>query len=409
MEEARIVAFRTLRPSCVELSQVALKHRTKKASGQEVIKALETVYFTLEQVVKEENTLDPKLADYVFFPLSHIFRAIRDLPTRAVEVALQCLRILIWKGWKSLISAEMGKQLLILLSFLAGGSPQEAKVENVHEEIAVAAFECLGNLFSASGAAGLGDRDGFITTENVPLLGHAVTVMLDGVVDGTYEVRMQALNALKRMIQGVKDREALRNVFPGLVSGITKILSSKSSDRPSFKTLVNGIDVLKAVLMKAIADDQENEPKTEAPTAVDGASAVKTADRWVEATAGQVRMALANIMPLRYHEKEKVRAALLELCIAIIKHCRITLDKTIPMMVETLVILCTLSPSRFDASISNVGALFTEDITLSEMLKTILHDWIVAMPRIMQTNDDTRKERIIDQIRMAFQFSSCKA
>ena len=391
-----MVAFRTLRPPCVDLSQIALKYKAKKASSQEVIKALETVSSTLQQIVEESDVLDPKLADYVFFPLSHIFRDFKDLPARAVEVALQCLHILISQGWKSKMAPEIGKQLLILLSFIAGGTPQEAKVKSSHEETTVAAFNCLSSLFSASDAAGLSDEAGLIPTENVPVLGHTVTVLLDGLSEGNNTVRIPVLNALKYMILGVHDREALRKVFPGTVSAITKLISSRGGERPSSEVLVDGLETLEAILVRAIADEQRNGHDIEANGAKSASLEAESAGSWVQATAPQVKMALANVMPLRYHEKQSVRSALLQLCIALIQNCRKSLDQTMSMVVETAVIICPHSPSKL------LTASFAADASLLEILKESLYDWINSMPRTLQSNDDTRKERMMDKISGAF-------
>ena len=402
MEEPRVVAFRTLRGPCVELSQISLKHKAKKASGQDVIRALEAVHSSLGQIAKTSNSLDPKLADYVFFPLSHIFRDVKELPTRAVEIALQCLRILICQGWKHHLPVQMGKQLLILLCFIAGGNAGEGKVKAVQEELGTAAFDCLSTIFSISHIAGLSGHSGLVSTENVPLLGHTVTVLLDGISKGTIPVRLSAFSALKNLIEGIEDREALRSVVPGTVSSVTKVLSSNSTERPSSENLVQGIDVMKAILVKVIADGHEQGPIREAQLSTNGAVASEKSHQWVEATAGQVRMALANIMPLRYHEKGKVRKALSQLCTALIQHCRTPLSQAMPMLVETLVVLCTESSGNTDAAMHETESVLAVDMTLLEMLMDSTHDWIVAMPRIMQSNDDGRKVRFIDQVSMAF-------
>ena len=83
MDEARVKAFRALKPPCVELSQVALRYKGKKATGNDLIKALEDLQETLRAASKQANALDSKLAEYAFFPLSYIFRDTKDLPVRA--------------------------------------------------------------------------------------------------------------------------------------------------------------------------------------------------------------------------------------------------------------------------------------------------------------------------------------
>lgn len=400
MDEPRVKAFRALKPPCVELSQVALRYKGKKATTKDVITSLENLHETIKIVSGQGNALDSKLADYVFFPLSHIFRDSKDLPVRAVEVALQCLQILISQGWRSQLLSELGKQLLILLCFLAGGSATDTKVKDVNEELSATAFGCLSSLFQSSNGAGLsGNSD---DSKNIPILGHAVTVMLDGVTDGpSVSVRLSALNALDFLVKGITDEEALKGVFPGIVSSLTKVLSSKGTSKPSYKVLAASLSILTAIICKVINDGQGANSRNvqQGPVMATKSNNGETGS-WATATSAQVRMALANIMPLRYHDKSEVRDALMQLCVSIIQKCRTSLSQSIPMLTETLVVLC--SHSRDVAALFKFGSIFDADSGLLDNIKSSLHDWIVALPRVMQSNDDAKKKRTIEQISTAF-------
>lgn len=401
MEKARVKAFRVLKPPCVGLSQVALRFKGNKATAKDIISSLEGLYEVLKTISPQGNALDSKLADYVFFPLSHIFRDSKGLPVRAVEVALQCLQILISQGWRSQLSSELGKQLLILLCFLAGGSPTDAKVKDVNEELSAAAFRCLGSLFEASNGAGLGAKS--VDSKDVPILGHTVTVMLDGVTDGpSVSVRLSALNALDSLVNGIMDEEALKGVFPGVTSSLTKVLSSKSGSKPSYKVLTTSTVILTTIICKVMNDLKGvDSSKFEQGSEVSTKSNSGEMRSWATATSGQVKMALANIMPLRYHDRSEVREALMQLCTSIIQKCRTSLSQSMPMLTETLVVLC--SHSRDAVTVFNVGSVLATDSGLLDMIKSSLHDWIVALPRVMQSNDDTKKSRTIEQISIAFQ------
>ncbi|KAM0795654.1 armadillo-type protein [Usnea florida] len=392
MDEARVKAFRALKPPCVELSQVALRYKAKKATTKDIIKPLESLHETMSLISGQSNALDSKLADYAFFPLSHIFRDSKDLPVRAVEVALQCLQILISQGWRSQLSSELGKQILILLCFLAGGSATETKVKHVNEELSATAFECLSSLFQASNGAGLGAKS--VDAKDIPVLGHTVTVMLDGVTDGpSVSVRLSALSALNSLVSSITDEEALRGVFPGTVSSLTKVLSSKSGSKPSYKVLVTSLRILSTIICKVIDDGKFGDSET---TKIHKG----LPELWATATSAQVKMALANIMPLRYHDRSEVREALMQLCNSIIQNSRTALSQSIPMLIETLVVLC--SRSRDGAALSSFGTIAATDHDLLDIIKSSLHDWIVALPRVMQSNDETKKTRTLEQISTAF-------
>ncbi|MCJ1451150.1 hypothetical protein MMC28_001485 [Mycoblastus sanguinarius] len=402
MDDARVKAFRALKPPCVELSQTALRYKGRKATAKDVIKALEHLHSTLQIVSRQANTLDLKLADYAFFPLSHIFRDSKDLPVRAVEVALQCLHILISYGWRGQLSSDLSKQLLILLSFLAGGSAAGAKVNHVNEEVSSAAFDCLASLFEGSTESFLGISS--VESENIPLLGHTVTVVIDGITDGpSVRVRMAALTALDNIISSISDNEALKNVFPGIVSSLTKVLSSDSRSKPSYKVLVASLGALTKIVRKVIGDDElDNLTNTQAVAVTTLEDRDNQVDPWIAATSAQVKMALANIIRLRYHERLEVQEALQQLCTSMMQDCRRSLSQSMPMLTETFVVLCSQSSDTHDSNSFNFGSNFVIDIDLLEMMKSSLHNWIVALPRVMQSNGDTGKRRIMEQVSTAF-------
>lgn len=389
----------------MELSQLALRFKSKNATGKQVIKSTENLHNILLDVSKQSNALNEKLAEYVFFPLSHIFRDSKEIPTRAVEVALQCLDILISCAWRSQISSELGKQLLILLSFLVGGNSGEAKIEHVNEELGAAAFRCLGSLFTATSNAGLG-KGGAIEPGNIPLLGQAITVVLDGMNNGpSAKVRLAASNVLNAMVVGISDQDALRGFFPGIVSSLTKVVQSGSGSTVSFKLLQASLQTLEKILNKVISDQAISGPVEnlqQSSTAISNEQ--KARDSWVKATSSQVKLALANMIPLQYHERSEVRISLFQLCVSILQNCKKSLYQSIAMMAETLIVLCSQKDSdNASELIEKAIKLFFDDADLLELTKSSLHDWILALPRIMQSNDDAPKRKSIARISTAFQ------
>ena len=401
MDQSRIEAFRALKPPCVELSQVALRYRAKRATAKDLIKALEAVYSTLHSASKKANALDVKLADYAFFPLASIFRDSKDLPVRVVEVALQCLQILISHGWRGNLSLDLGKQLLLLLSLYAGGSATDSKVATVNEEVGSVSFACIASIFEGSTGNILG-RDP-LSSDVVPILGHTVTVILDGITVGpSVKVRLNASTALHNLITTMSDEEALKNIFPGIVSSLTKVLSSDSRSKTSYKVLIASLEALTKILGKVLRDDMpelSNRNSAATMTVKNGNSKSGT---WATATAAQVKMSLANIIRLRYHERLDVQDALFQLCIFVVRECKLTLSNSISMLTETLVVLCSHSSDSNDPKLFNIGSMFATDNGLLEIIKFSLHDWVVSLPRVMQTSDDTRKRRAVDQISTAF-------
>lgn len=393
MEEWQIKSFRLLKPLCVDVSQVALRYKTKNSTSNDLIQALQRL---LELLQSHGVILDQKLADYVFFPLSHIFREAKAVPVRAVEIALGCLQILILRGWHDRMSWEMSKQLIILLCFLAGGEQSQSNVKSVKEELGVAAFDCLFSMAQVAQNMGLGD-EGAIPEGNLSLLGHAISTSIDGIIEGpSAKVQLTAMKCLKGILGSVQDGDALKGTFPGVISSLTKMLSPKWKQKLQIKILIEALGTLRQILLKVLGDERLGVGGND-----DGESKATKKDSWLEGTSHQVHLALANIMPLRYHERCEVQSSLFQLCESLILSCRKSLSKTISMLLETLVVLAARN-ERDSAMDSSLPELINNDAELAEMLASILRDWIVSMPRILQSPDNAHKRRLVDQIGTAY-------
>lgn len=398
-----------LKPLCTELSQLALRFKAKKATGKQIINSIESLYQVLRDISQDENVLDHSLADYAFFPLSIIFRGSKELPVRAVEVALKCLRILIAYGWRNRISPDLGKQLLILLAFLAGGNHAGGNVKDVNEELATAAFECLKSLFDSAVNAGLGSPES-VEPDNIPVLGHAISVVLDGIAEGpSATVRAAALSALNSMIGSIKDNEVLRRFVPGIISSLTRLIRPGGGSLLPFKIIQSSLRTLERLLNKVISDhpahlssrnDQQHQSTTNQGQQV---------DTWVQASSEQIKLALANIIPLQYHERSEVRRSLFDLFMSILQNCRKSLFQSIPMITETMIAICAQKSSSDTHELLNQArTVISYDSDISEIVRSSLHDWIVALPRIMQSSDDTLKQRGIARISTAFEIISAQ-
>ncbi|KAL8698371.1 MAG: hypothetical protein Q9201_006606 [Fulgogasparrea decipioides] len=403
MDDGRVKAFRMLKPPCVELSQVALGYKTNRTTAKDLLRPLGQLSETLPTV---SRFLDAKLADYVFFPLSQIFSESKRLPSRVLERALYCLRFLVVHGWRDHLSSEIGKQLLILLAFLAGGNSTDPKPEDVDEDVATIALECTTSLLQSSVLSSIG-TNGVIREENIPLLGHAVTVVLNGISIGpATKVRLAACQTLDALLSALHDEEALRSFFPGTVSCLTKVLSSGIRVKTPYKLLEACVRLLDQLLCRVIGDDR----CLATTPAQQGLGAVERADhKWLEATAGQVKMALSTIVPLRYHERQDVRDALFSFCISILNSCRKALADCTLLMLETIVSLIS-SPSR-EGSVTQSQKLqqvLASDPNLLDVLRDALYYWVIALPRVVGSNDETKRQRTLGQLSAAFRLLSAQ-
>ncbi|KAI4230426.1 MAG: hypothetical protein L6R36_000055 [Xanthoria steineri] len=401
MDDGRVKAFRLLKPPCVELSQAALRYKVSKSTAKDLLKCLERLTETLLAV---SHSLDAKLADYVFFPLSHVFGESKELPPRLLERALSCLRLLIRQGWRDRLSSEVGKQLLILLAFLAGGSATESKAKQVDEDVAAIALDCTASLFHSSVASSLGSHSA-ILAENVPLLGHTLTVILDAISNpSATKVRLAACTSLHALVDGIADEDALRNFFPGIVSCLTKILSSGIRSKTPWKVLQVCIQLFDQILRKILTDDAI--PSAVVPDRTATADKNPT-NSWITATASQVKVALSTVLPLRYHHRDDVQEALFTLCVSVLTDCRMALGNCNSMILEALVALSSHAGSEDGQRRSQrLQQIFASNLDLLEVLKDSLYDWTVTLPRVVASNDGTRQTRTLEQLSTALQLLS---
>lgn len=402
----RLLTFPKLRPPCVELSSIGLKFRAHQTTANDVLRALEAVYSVLKEL-GTKDALDEKLAEYTFFPLSHVFNETQRLSLRCLEIAVDCLRILVEKGWRHRLSPQMGKQLIILMTILVGGSPNQNKNRGVgksdSEELAVAAFKCLAALFTALEGP-VAEQTIFNEVGTATVIDQTAYVLLEGLTDGeSNEVQEAAVTALRALCSRITNRVVLASLMPRTVSALTKIIKPTTQARRSFRLLQSSIQLLTEIIKAVLRDDvaipnpskQSETPKPDDRIALD--------ESWLKATAGQIKIALANVIQIRRHERSEVKSALLDLCLMVIERCSQSLQDSLPLIVETIVVLASDETSHTvnDAFTALKHIAITYEYVV-DILKDSLHAWITAFPRTMQGNDEAAKQRALKQISTTF-------
>jgi hypothetical protein len=334
------------------------------------------------------------LADYVFFPLSQILKKKHTYADRLSELTIKSLRILLEYGWRDGIALDLGKQLLMLLTFVAGGVPGKEPTP-APEELLVEAYGALAALLkdlekTAGGASSL------IDARTIPALGHCVTVVLDGATSGpSAEAQLEALRTLEGIWSCIKDSQALSTFLPGTVSALTKCLMPSSGARRSRKVLVKGLNIFEYVLVSLLGDIRTRNIRTQDKSAstMGGETGQQVlTSSWLKATSGQIKLALSNVIRLRSHESEEVRKALNRLCITILDECHDTLADAASMLVETCMILAGVDEN--DELVDRATSLV--DISsihhdLGELIKNTVYNWVTSLPRVMESNDETGK------------------
>ncbi|KAL5003329.1 armadillo-type protein [Aspergillus recurvatus] len=410
MDTSRQEAFRKLREPCVELSSVGLKFRGHQASPGDVLKALRSVYHVLNELA-EQHALDEKLAEYAFFPLAHIFNESKRATVNVLELAVNCLRVLVAEGWKARLSPQMGKQLVILLTLVAGGTPDGAKrnqpVRASSVELEIAGFNCLSAIFDVlSGPSA--EKTIYHEIGTATVVDQTVYLLLEGTIsDRSDELCISAAKALEALYRRVTDRVVLASIMPRTVSALTKVLKPTTQTRRSYRLITVCLHVLSDML-KTVLNDRATSQLPEKSAQPQGLDETLVLDEsWLKATSTQIKLALTQVIQLRRHEREEVQVELLNLCIMIIENCLTTLQESIPMLVETVVVLSGLDEQQTPKNAySSLKHLATTYPTVLDSLKNSLHTWLTAFPRTMQSNDETAKQWAIKQITTAFQLLS---
>ena len=398
---------------CPETDQTQLKkycvpisgHALRGDDGPEAIRELTELTEQLNLVIRRQLDNDPsvlndKLADYVFFPLSHVLRHQVKHPARLIEACIRCTTMLISHGWKATVPPEMVEQLLILLTFIVGGVPGREETHDPPEEVVVEALGCLAALITNASASAAAAAS-LVDAKNIPSLGHAVTVVLESIVDGkTPEIKTQAISVLQAMFLGIKDHAALATFLPGVVSNLARLLATPAREKT--RVLVGAIESLQKVLIAVLSDLRTRSILARPPADDEAQTEGKAGDKvlsapWLRATTMQIRLALVSVLKLRTYQSEQVRDAVGNLALALLDECHNTLENCASLLVETSIMLASEEVTSFPAltSLSELATIYPE---LGETIKATVYAWITGLPRVMQSADEEKKQRALQNV-----------
>ncbi|KAH0258660.1 ARM repeat-containing protein, partial [Aureobasidium melanogenum] len=399
MMERRNEAFQKLKPICIALSQSTLAFAGNHKNVDNIIQNLEKLSRTLEEITTRPDTFNHKLADYVFFPISQVLKASRDLPVHAMEACLRCLVILISKGWTTKIDSNLSGQLLIFLTLTCDTSGKTVPTGLATDELRAVGFQCMQALFHSLAATTEG-KTSLVGAANVPSLGHAVSVILEGIVDGeSFHVQLSAATALKALVACIDDLEVLSSFLPGIVSSWTKALTPSTKTRRHWRVLVAGLQTIESLLKTLLVDrvvEQLSSSSTAEKTASSKSNITKLDGSWVKATAAQLKVAIANIDRLRTHERPEVQEGVLELNLTLLSECGRALADSCALAAETILLLMQ---AESNASYRDkIATLAQNSPAISDLLSTVFRNEQLSLVRIMQSNDDLAKERSLGKL-----------
>lgn len=387
-----------LKQPCIQLLQITATLGQTPNAKKSLVEALINLLNTLQAVTSKPGSLDAKLAEYAFVPLSQVLRISRQVPVRALELCLACISTLLRTRWGGGLEPALSGQLLILFTFLAKPSSADNGIAATSEELQSLAYQCMAELLAEMSRTSQG-RKAITATANIPALGEAVLIMLDSLTESKSNVvKLQAVVALEALLNTIADDDALASFLPRIVSSLTKLLTPSSGSRPGFRIVEKSLTVLSSILKRLLSDENTKNLPKNVPSNKSGTSAVGArSTSWLQATSSQIKVALANVFKLREHDKSEVREALLKLCLCIVTDCRTSLSECTSMAIETVVGLVGHEGSGDKVELE-LRVLLGEDPKLSDVLRESLHGWIISLPRRMQSKDNHSRRRIIQQI-----------
>ncbi|KAL2188645.1 hypothetical protein L209DRAFT_234565 [Thermothelomyces heterothallicus CBS 203.75] len=413
--DQRTEFFQQLKKVCVPLSQLALVPKDKAVDSKEVLRLLDSLIslWTL-QAGRDDTILDDKLADYVFFPLSHLLKGRDRYSVRVTETVIRLLRLLIQHGWKAKASPQLFQQLLIFLTFVIGGVPGQPK-KDIPEETVIEGFRTLAALvsiaqpshFSAPPSESRSEPES--KNETIQALDLSVTVMLEGITDGLIPaIQLEAAQCLRAVFTTIKQHAVLAQVLPGTVSALAKVLSPPQANQTQRRVLQRSLEVLNLVLVTVLGDIKvrsilrelqstgETDPNVTAEPRSSSSSGLLTPS-WLKATASQLKIALSAVLKLRAHESEDVQSALHNFCITLLDECHSSLANCQLILVETAMMLedPDTTQSRLQTSLQDLASVHPE---LGNSIKSALYNWVTGLPRVMQSSDERVRQLAIRSI-----------
>ncbi|KAM9925770.1 hypothetical protein OXX59_003663 [Metschnikowia pulcherrima] len=257
--------FQIIKPSCQRVSEIA-----SRAS----ISDFDTLTYELRQIsiglaahyenykketekaTESDYVVSTKLADYVFFPISNLFKH-PSLPEPVIQYILQILSFLVAHAWSHDIDDNLLEHLFALTVFLAGGESIHHKRSSApagrSPELISAASTCLVALVKCI------PRDYYTGVQNLEkrlsILGDTTTILLDALETfgpGSAEEITSILRALAWLYSTRVTAEQASFVFPGIVSKIVNF-HSKSKSLPT-ESLFAVLDILRALIVKVFSD-----------------------------------------------------------------------------------------------------------------------------------------------------------
>ena len=351
-------------------------------------------------VVDELGLLPINIAEYVFFPLSHLFRQARSLPSKALELSLNCLQVLLTGSWCHDVNSEAHLQLLSLLTYLISGPHASGSIYIPDEAVVLAALKCLNQLFTPAVCSSYSNHIA-ISQSKVIILGHVTSTLIDCIPHLSNELSTASSQSLNYVILAVQNKNVLRKFTPGIMSTVVGYLQPSTWSRKSARSIVAALSVLESLLTKVLMFDEKLEPDLDPIVYATGSP--ETEDNWLQNCLPQIRNALLSVLRIKTIKKKTIAEGLLAFCYSLLSLSNRSLDCLMGPILETMLELSgggnVESHQERDSHWARLISLLPQ---FTPVLKEILHRWLTAMPRLVLLNDTPAFHEHLNKIATAY-------
>uniref|UniRef100_A0A8C3GFP7 TELO2-interacting protein 1 homolog n=1 Tax=Cairina moschata TaxID=8855 RepID=A0A8C3GFP7_CAIMO len=392
-------AFGALRPACVRLTQ---------AQTAENVALLRARLAAVGAAALQE------LQEYVLYPLRLALASPGPRRERLAQSAARGLAAVL--GATRLRGPELLRELLAELCACLGTPPAPGPAPGpgpASEELKLAVVEALHALIHSA------DGDVILSLYRPPalhLLGFAVSLLL-GLAERerARQVKISALKCLQALVlrceccqhrQLREDEEqqcgdSFASFLPGVALALSRVITADI--KQGHATTVAALRVFYQVVGLVMADEQlaripENKEKPSGEQSEVSKLVVHRGPDWSKNTAEKLSLLLHKIVERSsVHSHWKVRLELVELVHHLVRNCRQSLVDSFTHLLKAVVGLVNDENSEVQSRCNEVlqhiaeQQLVAHNRALADVLSENLHSLATALPRLMNSQDDTGK------------------
>ncbi|NWU06271.1 TTI1 protein, partial [Cephalopterus ornatus] len=389
-------AFGALRPACVQLT---------RAQTVENVRRLQAHLAAVSGAALQE------LQEYVLFPLRFALRVPGPKQERLVQSLVQCISSVL--AATCVRKRELLQELFSELCTCLAPPPSSGKPAPVSEELKLAVIQALHTLMhSAYGDVVLS----LYQPSTLPLLGFAVSLLLGlAEQEKAKQIKISALECLQVLVlqcdcrehQRLDEEEAQQcgDLFASFLPGISITLSRVITGdiKQGHKPTVSAIRLFYLIVGLVMSDAQlARIPKSKEKLPVEQSRiselTVHRGPDWSKSTAQKLSLLLHKVVESSsVHPHWKVRLELVELVHHLLRNCSQSLVDSFSHLLKALVGLVNDESSEVQSRCNEVlqgiaeQRIVAHNRALADVLSENLHSLATALPRLMNSQDDTGK------------------